>query len=79
MAAAEALEVRRMSSIYETEPQGEVLDQPDFLNAVVEIETDMGPEELLSECKRIESELGRRAGRHPARPAADRHRHPAAG
>ena len=31
-----------MSSIYETAPQGEVLDQPDFLNAVVEIETDLG-------------------------------------
>jgi 2-amino-4-hydroxy-6-hydroxymethyldihydropteridine diphosphokinase len=59
-----------MSSIYETEPQGEVLDQPDFLNAVVEIETDLGPEELLAECKRIESELGRREGgiRHGPRP-----------
>ena len=34
MAAAEALGALRMSSIYETEPQGEVLDQPDFLNAV---------------------------------------------
>ena len=59
-----------MSSIYETEPQGEVTDQPDFLNAVVEIETDLGPEDLLVECKRIESELGRRAGgvRHGPRP-----------
>ena len=59
-----------MSSIYETAPQGEVLDQPDFLNAVAEIETDLGPEELLDECKRIEAELGRRAGgvRHGPRP-----------
>ena len=59
-----------MSSIYETAPQGDVLDQPDFLNAVVEIETDLGPEELLRECKRIESELGRNAGgpRHGPRP-----------
>ena len=59
-----------MSSIYETAPQGEVTDQPDFLNAVVEIETDLGPEDLLVECKRIESELGRRAGgvRHGPRP-----------
>ena len=59
-----------MSSIYETEPQGEVLDQPDFLNAVVEIETDLDPEELLDECKRIESELGRRLDgvRHGPRP-----------
>src|SRR5687767_1067296 len=70
MAAAEAVGAQRMSSIYETEPQGEVLDQPDFLNAVVEIETNLGPEELLAECKRIESELGRREGgiRHGPRP-----------
>lgn len=51
--------VRRMSSVYETTPQGEVLDQPDFLNAVVEIETELGPEELLDLCKGIESDLGR--------------------
>ena len=70
MAAADALHALRMSSIYETAPQGEVVEQPDFLNAVVEIETDLGPEELLRECKRIESELGRRAGgiRHGPRP-----------
>jgi len=59
-----------MSAIYETAPQGEVVDQPDFLNAVVEIETDLGPEELLEHCKRIESELGRLEGgvRHGPRP-----------
>jgi 2-amino-4-hydroxy-6-hydroxymethyldihydropteridine diphosphokinase len=70
MAAAEALSAQRISSLYETEPQGEVLDQPDFLNAVVEIETDLGPEELLERCKQLESELGRRAGgvRHGPRP-----------
>jgi len=70
LAAAEALGALRMSSVYETAPQGEVLDQPDFLNAVVEIETDLSPEELLAHCKRIESELGRQAGgvRHGPRP-----------
>lgn len=70
MAAAEAVGARRMSSVYETAPQGEVLDQPDFLNAVVEIETDLAPEELLRECKRIESVLGRQQGgvRHGPRP-----------
>jgi 2-amino-4-hydroxy-6-hydroxymethyldihydropteridine diphosphokinase len=47
------------SSVYETEPQGEVLDQPDFLNAAVAIETSLGPEELLDVCKDIERELGR--------------------
>ena len=50
------------SSVYETEPQGEVLDQPDFLNAAVAIETDLGPEELLGLCKDVERRLGRDAG-----------------
>jgi 2-amino-4-hydroxy-6-hydroxymethyldihydropteridine diphosphokinase len=70
IAAAEAVGARRMSSIYETAPQGEVLDQPDFLNAVVEIETELGPEELLARCKEIESALGREMGgvRHGPRP-----------
>ena len=51
--------VLRASSVYETEPQGEILDQPDFLNAVLEIETDLGPEELLDVCKVVELEVGR--------------------
>jgi len=51
--------VLRSSFVYETEPQGEILDQPDFLNAVLEIETDLGPEELLDVCKVVELEVGR--------------------
>jgi 2-amino-4-hydroxy-6-hydroxymethyldihydropteridine diphosphokinase len=60
----------RESSVYVTEPQGEVTDQPDFLNACLEVETDLGPEELLDECKAVESELGRAPGgvRHGPRP-----------
>ena len=60
----------RSSSLYETEPQGEVLDQPDFLNACVEVETDLGPEELLDVCKVVERELGRMVAgpRHGPRP-----------
>ena len=50
------------SSVYETEPQGEVLDQPDFLNAAVAVETDLGPEELLALCKDVERRLGRDFG-----------------
>ena len=49
----------RSSFVYETEPQGEILDQPDFVNAVLEIETDLGPEELLDVCKVVELEVGR--------------------
>jgi 2-amino-4-hydroxy-6-hydroxymethyldihydropteridine diphosphokinase len=47
------------SSTYDTEPVGEVLDQPAFLNACLRIETDLGPEELLDACKAVERELGR--------------------
>jgi 2-amino-4-hydroxy-6-hydroxymethyldihydropteridine diphosphokinase len=63
------VEVLASSSVYETEPQGEVLDQPDFLNACVAIETELGPEQLLAACKEVERELGRRPGaRHGPRP-----------
>ena len=62
--------MRAASSVYETEPQGEVTDQPDFLNACLEVETDLGPEELLDACKDVERALGREAGgvRHGPRP-----------
>ena len=58
------------SSVYETAPQGEVVDQPDFLNACLAVETELGAEELLDACKEVERELGRRAGgpRHGPRP-----------
>ena len=58
------------SSTYDTDPVGEVLDQPSFLNACVRIETDLGPLELLDACKAVEAALGRRAGgrRHAPRP-----------
>ncbi|HHW14042.1 MAG TPA: 2-amino-4-hydroxy-6-hydroxymethyldihydropteridine diphosphokinase, partial [Firmicutes bacterium] len=47
-----------VSPVYETEPVG-VQDQDWFLNQVVELETDLGPEELLRELMRIEAGLGR--------------------
>lgn len=58
------------SSFYETEPVGEVLDQSDFLNAVVRVRTDLEPEELLDLCKEIEAARGRQldAPRHSPRP-----------
>ena len=74
-AAADALprhrvEVLASSSVYETEPVGEVLDQPDFLNACVRVRTALAPEELLDACKAVERELGRAGGgvRHGPRP-----------
>jgi 2-amino-4-hydroxy-6-hydroxymethyldihydropteridine diphosphokinase len=53
------VEVLASSSVYETEPVGEVLDQPEFLNAVLCIRTALGPEELLDACKAVERERGR--------------------
>jgi 2-amino-4-hydroxy-6-hydroxymethyldihydropteridine diphosphokinase len=62
--------VEASSSVYETAPQGEVLDQPDFLNAAVRVRTALGPEELLDAAKAVERDLGRVAGgvRHGPRP-----------
>ncbi len=53
------VEVEAVSSLYETEPVGEILDQPDFLNAAVRIQTELKPEQLLDLCKAIELEQGR--------------------
>jgi 2-amino-4-hydroxy-6-hydroxymethyldihydropteridine diphosphokinase len=50
--------VTRVSSIYETDPVG-FADQPAYLNAVVEIETQLPPEEALAELMKIERTHGR--------------------
>jgi 2-amino-4-hydroxy-6-hydroxymethyldihydropteridine diphosphokinase len=65
-----AVRVLASSSVYETEPVGEVLDQREFLNAVIRIETDLDPEALLDACKAVERALGREPGgvRHGPRP-----------
>lgn len=54
----EGVKVLNTSSLYETEPVG-FEDQEWFINACVKIETILSPEELLSQCQRIESQLGR--------------------
>ena len=68
--AGVGVEVVASSSVYETAPQGEVTDQPDFLNACLEIRTELGPEQLLDACKQVERDLGRVPGgpRHGPRP-----------
>jgi 2-amino-4-hydroxy-6-hydroxymethyldihydropteridine diphosphokinase len=48
----------RVSSVRETDPVG-VADQPKFLNAGAELETDLSPQELLARLLEIERELGR--------------------
>jgi 2-amino-4-hydroxy-6-hydroxymethyldihydropteridine diphosphokinase len=67
---AHAVRPLAASSVYETEPVGEVLDQPDFLNACLRVETALHPEALLDACKAVERELGRSPGgpRHGPRP-----------
>jgi 2-amino-4-hydroxy-6-hydroxymethyldihydropteridine diphosphokinase len=74
-AAVDALPVRGVdvlasSSVYDTEPVGLVLDQPEFLNACIRVRTALEAEALLDACKAVERELGRVAGgvRHGPRP-----------
>jgi len=57
-AAAAAIGATRLSSIRETEPWG-LVDQPAFLNAVAEVETDTGAHELLDLLLTAERDLGR--------------------
>ncbi len=51
-------ELVRASSLYDTEPVGDV-DQPNFLNAVAELDTELSPEQLLWNLQLIEKRLGR--------------------
>jgi 2-amino-4-hydroxy-6-hydroxymethyldihydropteridine diphosphokinase len=51
--------VTASSSVYETEPVGEVPDQREFFNACLRIETDLEPEALLDVCKDVERSQGR--------------------
>jgi 2-amino-4-hydroxy-6-hydroxymethyldihydropteridine diphosphokinase len=53
--AARGVEPVRCASVYSTEPR-EVLDQPWFLNTVIEVNTDLDPEELLRVCLDVEKE-----------------------
>jgi 2-amino-4-hydroxy-6-hydroxymethyldihydropteridine diphosphokinase len=55
--AGTGVRVRRVSSIYETEPV-DYLEQEWFLNCVVEGETELSPLELLSALRGIEARMG---------------------
>ena len=56
--AERGVSLRRASSVYETAPVG-FTAQPAFLNAVIEVETDLAPAELLSVTQDVERALGR--------------------
>lgn len=49
----------RLSQVYETEPVGCPAGSPAYLNACVEVETSLEPEQILHHCQRIEELLGR--------------------
>lgn len=58
-----AIVVEKISPLYETEPFG-LKEQAAFLNAVLEITTELSPEALLRFCQQIELELGRERKMH---------------
>ncbi len=66
----EGLVVVACASMYVTAPQGEILDQPDFVNSALKIETHLGPIQLLELVKSIEHRMGRdpEGVRHGPRP-----------
>ncbi len=51
--------ITALSGFYDTEPVGPV-EQPNFLNAVVRVETSLSPSLLLTELQRIETDVFRR-------------------
>jgi 2-amino-4-hydroxy-6-hydroxymethyldihydropteridine diphosphokinase len=59
---AHGVEVLASSSTYDTDPVGEILDQPEFLNACLRVRTALEPEALLDAAKAIERDLGRVPG-----------------
>ena len=56
--AAELIDARRLSTVIETEPWG-YRDQPRFLNAVAEVETELDARALLDLLLDVERRLGR--------------------
>lgn len=65
---AVGVQVLGVSAVYDTDPVGEVRDQPSFLNACLRVATALEPLELLDAVKRLERELGReQAVRHGPR------------
>ena len=50
--------ITRESSLYESEPLGDSKEW--YVNGVIQIETELGPEMLLKKCKNIERAMGRK-------------------
>ena len=58
LGASDNVTIIRTSAFYETEPWN-MNTETWFVNAVVEIKTKLSPSDLLSECQRIEKQLGK--------------------
>ena len=58
LSVLEGIQLKSISGLYETEPVG-YIDQNDFLNGVVCVETTKTPAELLAACLQVEEKLGR--------------------
>ncbi len=58
MSAAQGVRVQRTSSVYRSAALGRT-DQPEFLNLVAEVQTELEPEVLLARLQQIENSLGR--------------------
>ena len=57
IASLESTQEKRFSSLYRTDPMGP--DQPDYINAVMAVETCLSPEALLTRLQNIERDQGR--------------------
>jgi 2-amino-4-hydroxy-6-hydroxymethyldihydropteridine diphosphokinase len=55
---SQGISISQVSSLYETSPVG-YLDQPNFYNLVVEIDTTLSPTQLLSKTQKVEQRLHR--------------------
>ncbi len=52
------IKIEKKSSLYQTKPYG-CLEQEDFYNIVIKVETSLSPQELLKLCQKIEKKMGR--------------------
>jgi len=62
LAAIPASRLTAVSPLYRTAPVGGPAGQPDYLNAVLQLETRLSAGELLALCRQLEERCGRRRG-----------------
>jgi 2-amino-4-hydroxy-6-hydroxymethyldihydropteridine diphosphokinase len=62
---SQRMQIRKVSSVYETEPVGNT-KQPRFLNLACQVNTRLTPEEILTLAKGIEFKMGRKPGKRNA-------------